>query len=392
MRKKIALVNQRYGTEVNGGSEEHCRQLAERLSKIYDVEIITTCALEYTTWDNYYPEGETEVNGIKVRRFKVEKSRNPVKFKKISDRVIGAEHTIEDEEEWVDRQGPYCPDCIEFLKKHASDYDTVIFMTYLYYLTVRGMNLKLKNAVLLPTAHDEPPIHLMVYRDVFENASAIIYNTVEERDFCEKKFDIYDIPNTVAGVGIEVPETAANVGKYDTGLGDYMLYIGRIDESKGCATLFRYFTEYKKRSGKNINLVLAGKSVMKIPDRKDIIPLGFVSEEEKYSLIKNCKFLVLASEFESLSMVVLESLAYGKPVLVNGNCKVLQGHCHRSNAGLYFRNYFEFEGAVDYLLEHPREYEIMGNNGKKYVDENYRWEQIIKKVTDLIESYKNYTD
>ena len=45
--KRIAIVNQRYGKEVNGGSEDYARELAHRLSGSYKVDVITTTALDY---------------------------------------------------------------------------------------------------------------------------------------------------------------------------------------------------------------------------------------------------------------------------------------------------------------------------------------------------------
>jgi len=102
--------------------------------------------------------------------------------------------------------------------------------------------------------------------------------------------------------------------------------------------------------------------------------------------MRDAKCLVLASEFESLSLVVLESMIMGRPVLVNGKCKVLRGHCTKSNAGLYFENYAEFEGALSYLLSHPEQYEQMRENGKRYVQENYDWDVILDKIHGLIES------
>ncbi|MBR2474579.1 MAG: glycosyltransferase family 4 protein [Clostridia bacterium] len=389
MRKKIALVNQRYGLEVNGGSELHCRQLAEKLIDIYDVEVITTCALDYITWDNYYPEGLSEINGITVRRFKTDKSRDMKAFDSLSGKVFSAEKNDRDVESWLDEQGPYSPECVEYLRAHYADYDVVIFMTYLYYITARCLGEGgIPNAFLLPTAHDEPPIYIPYYKRVFKNAKGIIYNTTEERTFCEKMFGIGSTPNIIAGVGVDVPdESTLFDAKARYGLDDYIIYIGRIDESKGCGTLFKYFEEYKKRVGGDVKLVLVGKSVMDIPKRDDIIPLGFVTDEEKFSLIRDAKLLVLASEFESLSMVVLESMVYGRPVLVNGKCMVLKGHCHRSNAGLYFENYFEFEGALKYLLTHDAECERMGENGKRYVNENYRWDVIVERIKGLIDSY-----
>ena len=125
---------------------------------------------------------------------------------------------------------------------------------------------------------------------------------------------------------------------------------------------------------------------MDIPRDPDIISLGFVSDEEKFALMRDAKCLVLASEFESLSMVVLESMIMGRPVLVNGKCMVLRGHCTKSNAGLYFENYAEFEGTLSYLLSHPEQYEQMRENGRKYVRQNYDWNVILEKIRGMIES------
>ena len=390
MRKRIALVNQRYGLEVNGGSELYTRQLAEKLKDVYDVDVITTCALDYTTWANYYPEGESEINGIKVIRFKTEKVREQKAFDKMSAEVLCGKHADEDEIRWIEAQGPYSPKAVEYILAHASDYHVVIFITYLYYLTATALNGgKIENAFHLPTAHDEPPVYLNYYRKVFENPKGIIYLTPEEKEFCEKKFDVADIPSVITGAGVDIPEESELFdAKERYGLDNYMIYAGRIDESKGCGTLFNYFTEYKKRNGGDLKLVLIGKAVMEIPKRDDIVHLGFVSDVEKFSLIRDSRLLVLASEFESLSMVVLESMIYGRPVLVNGKCMVLRGHCKRSNAGLYFENYFEFEGALTYILTHAEEYKVMSENGKKYVNDNYRWDVIVERTCNLIDNYK----
>ena len=150
--------------------------------------------------------------------------------------------------------------------------------------------------------------------------------------------------------------------------------------------MFRYFREYKRRHPGELKLILAGKAALEIPKDPDIISLGFISEEEKFALMRDAKCLVLASEFESRSLVVLESMIMGRPVLVNGKCKVLRGHCTKSNAGLYFENYAEFEGALSYLLSHPEQYEQMRENGKRYVQENYDWDVILDKIHGLIES------
>ena len=77
---KIAIVVQRYGTEINGGAELHARYVAERLSRHATVEVLTTCAKDYLTWKNEWPSGEETVNGIRVRRFPVTRPRNTDDF------------------------------------------------------------------------------------------------------------------------------------------------------------------------------------------------------------------------------------------------------------------------------------------------------------------------
>ena len=146
------------------------------------------------------------------------------------------------------------------------------------------------------------------------------------------------------------------------------------------------FRRYRDSSKSGLKLVLVGKPVMDIPKDPDIIPLGFVSDEMKLALMRDAFALVLFSKYESLSMVVLESMMMGRPVIVTGQCKVLKGHCVRSNAGLYFNGYGEFEGCVTWLLKHPEVYEVMRENGRRYVKENYCWEKILNKLSELIQN------
>ena len=40
---------------------------------------------------------------------------------------------------------------------------------------------------------------------------------------------------------------------------------------------------------------------------------------------------------------------------------------------------------VDWFVDHPEEANVMGMNGKRYVEEHYRWDVIIEKYIALIE-------
>lgn len=387
MKKKILFVVQRYGLEVNGGAELHCRQLAERLKDEYDVSVLTTCAIDYVTWKNEYKEGIEHINGVKVIRKKVDFERNQKKFNKISAKLNNEKDNINLGIEWQEAQGPHSAELIKYLEDHKDDYDVIIFLTYLYYTTYFGLKVAPEKSILIPTAHDEPPIYYSIFNETFNLPKAILYSTTTERDFVNKRFKNDYIENDIVGLGVDINENTQDIDLEKTfGIkDDYVVYVGRIDESKGCKEMFEYFLEYKKTYNSNLKLVLAGKSAMEIPRNKDIVTLGFVSEDEKVNLIRKSKLLILPSKFESLSLSTLEAMYLKVPVLLNGKCEVLKQHAILSNGGLYYENKWEFIETLNYLIGNFEIAERMGDNGKKYVNENYRWKIVMKKLKEAIE-------
>jgi len=388
--KRIAIVNQRYGKEVNGGSEVHAMILAEHLSQFHTVEVITTTAKDYDTWANYYEPGEESINGILVHRFPVKKERDLKKYIWI-DRM---QHYLprlsyKMEETWIEEQGPYSPDAIDFIKAHKDDYDVFIFVTYLYYLSVMGLKEVAGKSILVPTAHDERFLKMKHYRELFEAPRGYFFNTTEERDMVYEKFHTEHIPYEIGGVGIEVPDnTNPKAFKEKHHLDQYILYVGRIDYGKNCHKLFEDFIKYKDSQDKQKNdlkLVLMGKAMIDIPDRDDILSLGFVSEEEKYDGMAGADLLVLPSEFESMSIVVLDSMMLGVPVLVNGKCSVLQGHCDKSGGGFAYHNYDEFASGLTKLIEDKSLQKNMGEKGKAYVEKYYKWDAILDRLNNLMD-------
>lgn len=386
MKKKILFVVQRYGLEVNGGAELHCRQLAERLKDEYDVSVLTTCAIDYVTWKNEYKEGIEHINGVKVIRKKVDFERNQKKFNKISVKLNNEKDNINLGIEWQEAQGPHSAELIKYLEDHKDDYDVIIFLTYLYYTTYFGLKVAPEKSILIPTAHDEPPIYYSIFNETFNLPKAILYSTTTERDFVNKRFKNDYIENDIVGLGVDINENTQDIDLEKTfGIkDDYVVYVGRIDESKGCKEMFEYFLEYKKTYNSNLKLVLAGKSAMEIPRNKDIVTLGFVSEDEKVNLIRKSKLLILPSKFESLSLSTLEAMYLKVPVLLNGKCEVLKQHAILSNGGLYYENKWEFLETLNYLIGNSKIAERMGDNGRRYVDENYKWDVIIKKLKEAI--------
>lgn len=391
MKKKIAIINQRYGLEVNGGSELYSRQIAERLIARYDVEVLTSCAVEYVKWSNYYKEGVETIHGVTVRRFKTVHERIPKIFSALDSYMLSnPDADVETSDKWIENMGPYCPELVEYVDEHQDEYEAIIVVTYLYYTAVKSIVRIKDKAIFIPTAHQEPFIHFDMYKKVFGAADAFVFLTDEEKDLVHAIFHNEDVPYEVMGVGVDVPaQVDSERFKKKYNLDEYIIYVGRIDEGKDCPRLFKYFLEYKKRNKNNLKLVLMGKAVCDIPKSPDIISLGFVSDEDKFDGIKGAKALILPSKFESLSISVLEAMTLSIPVIVNGICDVLKGHCVKSNGGLYYKNYFEFEGCVNYMLEHPEEYRMLCANARKYVEDYFQWDDIMKKFDRIIERVGN---
>jgi len=369
---RVAFCVQRYGLEVNGGAELLCRQVAERMAAHWDVEVLTTCAMDYTSWKDCYAPGSDTVSGLPVRRFRVDFPRCTPVFNRLCETVFPGDAGPELEARWAYEQGPYSSDYLRYLSTHGQSYDLIIFSTYLYATTYYGLPRVAERSVLVPNAHDEPAFGLSIYRELFAAARGLIFNTPEEQQMVLEA-QALETPNWVVGVGVE-PEYDGQPGRFD---GPYLLYLGRIDESKGCAELFDHFIAYRAaHPHPPLRLLLAGKSVMPIPSHPDIVQLGFIDEQAKFDALRGAELLVVPSPYESLSIVALESWTQGTPVLANGACKVLAGQCERSGAGLCYTDQSSFIQTLFGLLNDTHKRETLGESGKAFVAQRYSWSAV----------------
>jgi glycosyltransferase involved in cell wall biosynthesis len=382
---KLAVVVQRYGADISGGAELHARYVAEHLSKHGEVTVLTTCARDYVTWRNEFPPGPDTVNGIRVERFPVSREREVPEFARRQQRVFHELHSLQDELQWLESEGPTSPALIERVRSAAAECDYLLFFSVRYYQAYHGARVAADRAVLVPTAERDPALGLALFGPIFRGVRGIMYNSFEERGLINAVSGNADVPGVVVGVGSEIPDRVdpARARQKFSLRSPYVVYVGRIDANKGCAELFDFFVAYASSSPRPLDLVLIGSPVLRIPDHPRIKHLGFVDDRDKFDAIGGAEALVMPSYYESLSMVALEAWALGRPVIANAHCDVLVGQCLRSNAGLYYEDAAEFAGALDALLDAPGLAQALGRNGHEYFSRHYTWPVIEQKYLDM---------
>ncbi|MGH9164804.1 MAG: glycosyltransferase family 4 protein [Acidimicrobiales bacterium] len=388
---KLTYVVPRYGTEVVGGAEYAARMLAERLVAQlgWSVEVLTTCALDARTWADEYPPGDVVVNGVAVRRFRSAAGRDPG-FEPFSARVLASpsQAPSADERRWIELQGPVCPDVVAAAAD--GDADLVAFYPYLYYPTVHGIAAVGDRAVMHPAAHDEAPLRLPLFRDVFAAARGLVFQTDGERRLAEGLFPaVAATPQILLGLGIE-PQAGGDpaAARAAVGVGDrpYLLCLGRVDEGKGTTLLSRFFAAYKARRPGALALVLAGPVVSRPPPHPDVLVTGPLDESTKWALLRGAAAFVSPSPLEAFSLVVLEAWAAGRPVLVNAACLATAEHVQRSGGGLWFGGYGQFEVAVERLTGDAGLSASLAAAGQSYAQRHFTWPVLIDRYRAFLEA------
>ena len=412
--KRLAIVVQRYGEEINGGAELHARLLATRLSRRYDIEVLTSCALDYADWAMVYPPGPCVVQGIKVIRF-AHPRRNDIGRARVAlphklrfllrgvlrwlpgPQVATAKgDPAYDGQDFLRRQGPHCEGLMQHLRESTARYDAVLFVTALYAPVADGIRAWGRRSILVPQLHDEKAVYQPVFREVLGTAGALIFNTEAERGVARRLYGL-DLSNArVAGAGVEItPPTTEQVQSVLQGHGltpGYVVYVGRIDVGKGCRELIAAFLKTLARQP-SAHLVLVGKEVMKVPPHPAITCTGFVSEHDRDALIAGAGALVIPSRYESLSLVLLEAMLLRTPVIANAACEVLADHIRLSGAGLAYRGQGQLARAMAEIPALPAsDRQAIADKGAAYVERHWTWPRVMALFEAAVEEVSALQD
>ena len=393
---RVAIVVQRCHEDIVGGSETLAWHYAQLLRDAYEVDVLTTTAVDTSVWANTLPEGAEIKDGVRIVRFPVTIGRSHY-WSGLHRRLLEAFHpftpgngrdslppklrwTIALQEDFIRHQGPYSEPLLRFINQYWRDYRAVIFITYLYPTTYFGLQqLPAGNAFFAPTLHDELPAYLPAYKHAARRSRELIWLTAAESRVGQKLWG--DLPGRVVAMAIETELREPQWMPVP-----YLLYSGRIDPNKGCRDLFEYFITYKNAHPGNLRLVVTGKDDMAVPAHEAIEFRGFVSAEEKFRLMAGAAMFVNPSPNESFSIVTLEALAQNTPVLVNKTSAVLAEHVEISGAGHAYNDYASFAGALDELLTAEETRAQMGRMGRDYVLARYQTDRVRESLIAAVES------
>jgi glycosyltransferase involved in cell wall biosynthesis len=389
--KRVAVVVQRCHASVVGGSEALAWQYARLLSARFEVEILTSTAIDYVSWRNALEPGVEAREGIAVRRFPVAFERGPYWYGLHTRMMLELQPHLQppnprqglwreaQQDEYVRFQGPWCPALEDWLHDHQHEYAAVLFCTYLYPTTYLGMrHVPAHRTILVPTLHDEPMACLPVYAQRYAAHRQRIWLTDAEKRTARRLWGFDE--GEVLGMAVEHTVSAqAEVRERP-----YLLYCGRIEAGKGCDELLRAYEQLPQRD--KVSLVLTGIDNMGLPDWPGIEYLGFVDEERKFALMAGAAAFVLPSQYESFSIVTLEAMAQRTPVLVNGRCEVMRDHVEASGAGFHYATTDELVAQMQRMCTlEPAERERMGAAGRNYVLARYGEDRIRERLDDYVE-------
>ncbi|HZB97714.1 MAG TPA: glycosyltransferase family 4 protein [Candidatus Sulfotelmatobacter sp.] len=382
---RLRIVVPRYGEQIVGGSETLARRLATALSiRQWEIDVFTTTALEEATWANALTPGVTHEDGVRVHRFPTAFPRSPFLFHQLSRVFFRLPSSLRPELPWLLAQGPVAPGLVRALR--ATDAVPTLFIPYLFYPTLFGLPATRRPRLMIPAGHDERPFYLRRVGRTMALADALLYSTPEERALVESVYPAAAArPAEVGTVGVEAPPADGERFRHRHGLTrPYLLYGGRMGSSKRFDELMEGMRRLREVSP-DAALVLMGEAGEATPPQPGIVPVGRLDEQERWDAIAGAAGVVSPSYFESLSLLVLEAWALGRPCLVNRASPVLAGQSERSGGAVAYLGADELAAGGRKLLEDVRFGDRLGAAGRSYVDQHYRWDDVARRISSLID-------
>lgn len=188
-----------------------------------------------------------------------------------------------------------------------------------------------------PIKHLKKRLYWPLQYRVLRDAAAVFFTTETERELASTSFSPSQWRGVVVPYGISEPETPAGgeeaqreafYGRFpELRSKRFFLFLGRIQEKKGCDLLIEGFARIAGEEPE-VDLVLAGPDqegtrakLEKLAEARGIPRrvhwTGMIQDDVKWGALRACEAFVLTSHQENLGISVVEALAVGRPVLVS---------------------------------------------------------------------------
>ncbi|MEA5620808.1 glycosyltransferase [Cronbergia sp. UHCC 0137] len=202
------------------------------------------------------------------------------------------------------------------------------------------------------------------------------------------------IPNGIDGKDFETlsnPEIFYNQFP-ETRNKTLIIFLGRIDPKKGLDLLAPAFAKAYQKFPQT-RLILVG------PDNTGFLPTaesyfskagcinavtftGMLTGEMKYAALAAANIYVAPSYSEGFSMSVLEGMASGLPCVITTGCNFPEAATAKV-ASVVEINTEQITKALIELLENPLQAKEMGDRARKFILENYTWDQVAAKLVKV---------
>jgi len=304
---------------------------------------------------------------------------------------------------------------LTYLLKYGKNYDIIHVHSYIYFSTIQTVFYKIFFGKKIPLV-----LHL---HGILEDHVAQTTNKIEKLLFLFKKY-FYDL--TIGKIMFKKADAVFSVSREDLLISHdvfkvnlknkhkafyipnaidpnkfkrlnnrkrrFIGYINRLSSYSGIDLFLELIEKYNK-SDKNQEFLIIGKGPY-LPEVKKAMknyPIVFyekVPHDEMINFYNMCSIIIVISRSEGLSTVLLEALSCEVPGIasnVGGNPELIKDGI----TGYLFEK-ANVDQAINKLLyvKKNNEYDKLGKNGRKLVEDYYSWKKIVKQTIFVYKKLK----
>lgn len=300
------------------------------------------------------------------------------------------------------------PGMIKYLKNHVNEYDLVHLQDLISPQAIFTSKYCKKNQVnYVLTSHgsiywllQNSPVNHLYYKffasKIIKNASkCIAYTPYELKQYLKLGVSEDAIKVVPPGINFSSFEELPEKGQFKNKNGieknqKIILYLGRIHKIKGIGLLLKSFSKVLNCYN-NVNLIIVGPDDGYLPNMLNladnlkitnkVIFTGPLYEMDKLEVYVDADIFVLPSKYESFGNVILEAMACGTPVIITE--KSVIADLLLDKVIVVKHDEFSLTTEILRLLNDESLSLKLGDKGKKFVGEEFSWNNIVKKVEKL---------